>query len=173
MRIVDFAKARNLENQAVTRYINRHREIFDGHISKEGRQIVLDEIALSVLEEKYPLPKPVQVLEDTAARKQLIEAQEMIIKLQQQLVEAAPKIAMAEHNQFLISQIQQENEELKSENEELKKLKAAAASQIEETKEELRISQQRAAELSEKLENETNRPLSLYERLTGKRREQQ
>ena len=166
MRIVDFAKARNLENQAVTRYINRHREIFDGHISKEGRQIVLDEIALSVLEEKYPLPKPVQVLEDTAARKQLIEAQEMIIKLQQQLVEAAPKIAMAEHNQFLISQIQQENEELK-------KLKAAAASQIEETKEELRISQQRAAELEEKLENETNRPLSLYERLTGKRREQQ
>ena len=74
------------------------------------------------MDKKYPLPKPVEVIEDTEARRQLVEAQQLIIRLQQQLVEAAPKIAWAEQNQQMIDHITSENESLKVENSKLREI---------------------------------------------------
>lgn len=190
MKVADFTRGRNVENQAITRYINRHPELFDGHVMKDGREIVLDDVALDILNEKYPLPQPIQIVEDTEARRQLIEAQQMIIKLQQQLVEAAPIIALAEHNQYLISQMQQENEDLKSENAHLKetevKLKADNEflqrtqllcktyekslqeydTLIKTTEDSLHMAEQRAEKLQEELDAERNK--SWFQKLLGK-----
>lgn len=55
MKVTDFLRGRDVERQAVTRYINRHPEIFAGHITKDGKELELDEVAVDALGEVYPL----------------------------------------------------------------------------------------------------------------------
>jgi len=38
--------------------------------------MLLDDVAVELLEEVYPLPKPIEVVEDTESRAKLIEALE-------------------------------------------------------------------------------------------------
>ena len=104
--VADFAEERNQDKDTVNAYIRNHPEIQRETI-KKGRTRYLD------TDTKL---KPVEVIEDTEARRQLIEAQQFIIKLQQQLAEAAPKIAMAERNQHLLDMVSAENEQLKAKN---------------------------------------------------------
>ena len=75
MKLKDFAKEHNLDNQTVSRYINRHKELFDQHAIKEGQNIILDDVALEILGKKYPFPEPV-VVQDQAAREKLLEVTE-------------------------------------------------------------------------------------------------
>ncbi len=111
MKIQDFVKGRNVSYDTVRQYINRNPQLFDGHTGAR-RHIVLDDVAVGLLDAKYPLPKPVEIIEDAETRRQLIEAQQLIIRLQQQLVEAAPKIALAEQNQRFLDDMQLQNKEL-------------------------------------------------------------
>ena len=55
MRIKDFIIGRNVELQAVQKYIIRHPELFEGHIDKSERNMDLDEVAVDLLNKKYPL----------------------------------------------------------------------------------------------------------------------
>lgn len=87
MKVTDFLQGREVERQAVTRYINRHEELFAGHIKKVGKEIELDADAVAVLEKVYPLPAPVEVVEDKESREQLIQTQKLVIQLQQKLVD--------------------------------------------------------------------------------------
>ncbi|MEY8367049.1 hypothetical protein AALA22_15565 [Anaerovoracaceae bacterium 41-7] len=115
--VADFAEERNQDKDTVNAYIRNHPEIQRETIKKgRTRYLDTDTKAFEALEQKYPRLKPVEVIEDTEARRQLIEAQQFIIKLQQQLAEAAPKIAMAERNQHLLDMVSAENEQLKAKN---------------------------------------------------------
>ena len=49
LKLKDFAKEHNLDNQTVSRYINRHKELFNQHAIKEGQNIILDDVALVVV----------------------------------------------------------------------------------------------------------------------------
>ena len=120
LKIKEFIAGRNIKYDTVRKYIINNEELFKGHIGRPNN-IVLDEEAISILEKKYPLPEPIQVVEDTEARKKLIEAQQMIIELQQQLVMAAPKIAAADQNKYLLEKIENEAEELKEKSKSLEK----------------------------------------------------
>lgn len=53
----------------------------------DGKQKVLDDIAVELLDKKYPLSKPIQIIEDTESRNKLLEAQRTIIKMQQVIIE--------------------------------------------------------------------------------------
>ena len=75
MKLKDFAKEHNLDNQTVSRYINRHKELFNQHAIREGQNIILDDVALEILGKKYPFPEPV-VVQDQAAREKLLEVTE-------------------------------------------------------------------------------------------------
>ena len=112
LKIKEFIEGRNVRYDTVRKYIINNEELFKGHIGRPNN-IVLDKDAISILEKKYPLPEPIQVIEDTEARQKLIEAQQMIIELQQQLVIAAPKIAAADQNKYLLERIEDEAAELK------------------------------------------------------------
>ena len=101
MNITEFAKSRNIEPQAISRYIGRHQE-FKGHTKKSGKAVELDETAVELLEKKYPLPQPVQIIEDTESRQKLIKAQELIIQLQNKLLDAQSQIAEAEAIKLLL-----------------------------------------------------------------------
>ncbi|WP_026514112.1 hypothetical protein [Butyrivibrio sp. LB2008] len=107
-----------------------------------GKTIELDEEALKVLDGKYPLPKPVEVIEDietikelAATRKELadtrkilIEKEEKISELQEQLLVASRQIVQAEAMQLLVEdkkeQIQKEMEKSAKLQEELNQEKA-------------------------------------------------
>ena len=108
MTITEFLEGRTAERQAVTRYIERHKEEFREHISKKGREIEIDEVAFGILEKKYPLQSLVQVIEDKESRQKLIKAQEYIIQLQEKVNEQSLLIAKAESMQMLLENKEQQ-----------------------------------------------------------------
>lgn len=111
--VADFAEERKQDRDTVNAYIRNHPEIQKETVKRgKSRYLDTESAAFKALERKYPLEKPVEVIEDTEARRQLIDAQQMIIKLQQRLVEAAPKIALAEQNQRLLDNMRVQNQEL-------------------------------------------------------------
>ena len=57
---------------------------------------------MELLGKKYPLPAPVQIIEDTESRQKLIKAQELIIQLQGKLMDAQSQIAEAEATKILL-----------------------------------------------------------------------
>lgn len=142
MTITEFAKAHHVQSQTISIFIKRHEDLFEGHTKRVGKTIELDEEALKVLDEKYPLPKPVEVIEDietikelAATRKELadtrkilIEKEEKISELQEQLLVASRQIVQAEAMQLLVEdkkeQLQKEMEKSAKLHEELYQEKA-------------------------------------------------
>lgn len=121
MTITEFCKGREVDSQAVRRYIERHPEEFEGHTGKKGRETTLDDEAFRILEQKYPLAKPVQIIngadpeEYAAALKKIGQLQETIIKLQQARQEDLQKLAAAEATQILLEDKEEALRELKEE----------------------------------------------------------
>ena len=70
----------------MSEYVNNHPEISE-HTTMDGKQKVLDDIAVELLDKKYPLHKPIQIIEDTDSRNKLLESQRTIIKMQQVIIE--------------------------------------------------------------------------------------
>ena len=138
MNITEFAENRNIDRNAVSMYIRRHEKEFSGHIKQVGKTIELDNTALELLDKKYPLPAPVEVVEDRESREKLLLAQEYIIKLQQQLVELQGKAALVEAQQLL----------------------------LEDREQQLAAEKQRSSELAEKLEIE--RAKTWWDKLRGR-----
>ena len=100
MIITEFAKSRNIEPQAVSRYLNRHEEL-KKQCRKEGKNLLLTDDVLRVLDEKYPIPKPTIIMngvpeeEHRDALEKLLKAQELIIQLQNELTDQ--KLLQAEN----------------------------------------------------------------------------
>ena len=63
MKISDFARERNVEPQAVSRYISRHPEIQSVCKQENGRIVDLSPEAEALLAEQYPLPKPIEIIQ--------------------------------------------------------------------------------------------------------------
>ena len=127
MTIAEFCEGRNVDAQAIRKYIERHPEDFNGHTGKKGREITLDEIALEILEKKYPLPQLVQIIEDTESLKKLNKLQEEYIKLQNKWNEQSLLIAQAEAQKVLLEdkelQLQKEQERAEKLEQELARAK--------------------------------------------------
>lgn len=127
--ISEFAKSRNKTVSAITNYISKHENEFKGHIRKDGNKSVLDKAAIELLEKKYPLTKPIEIVRDTESMEKLLKAQEVIIQLQAQINQEQKLLAQAESMQLLLTdkqnlidklegdriQIEKENAELKEE----------------------------------------------------------
>lgn len=71
MNLSQFAQSRGLKQQTVSAYVQRHPEIFNGHISRNGKNKILDGEAISRLEEKYPLPQAELIAQLTAENERL------------------------------------------------------------------------------------------------------
>lgn len=107
MNISDFARARNVEPQTVSRYIKRHPEIEKLTI-KNGKKVELTAEAEELLDEIYPLPRPVEIVQGVPEKEhrellnKYAQAQEIIIKLQEERVLQAEKLAKLEATQALL-----------------------------------------------------------------------
>lgn len=115
MTIAEFINGRNVDSQAVRRYIERHPDEFNGHTGKKGREITLDEVAIEILEKKYPLPQMVQVIEDTESIKKLTIMQEKFIELQERFNQQATVIAQAEAQKILLEDKEHQIQKLEQE----------------------------------------------------------
>lgn len=158
MKVTDFLKGREVERQAVTRYINRHEEIFKGHIEKVGKEIELDSVAVEELEKVYPLPKPVTLVngvpheEFIRVQNELIMAQKVVGELQKRLLEAQEQIATAKATELLLEDKTQRISDLEA--------------KVEADKDEIKALQE--ALTTERLELEKERSKSWVQKLLGK-----
>ena len=86
--IAEFSESRNVDRDTVNAFIRNHSEI-KKQTQKQGKNIVIDTEceAFALLDKQYPLPTPVQIIEDTESRQKLIKAQELIIQLQSENAE--------------------------------------------------------------------------------------
>ena len=186
MNLTEFASSRGVAHQTVSMYISRHPE-FNEHISKDGRNTVLDDEAIRMLEEKYPLPQPVQVIPDAATKEENEKLKEKVILLQEELngllrerADNAELIASATAQQRYIEQqesiIADMKEDLLEEQGKVSVLqteKATMKTAMEFQKNELELAQdglKKAEEEKEQLRKELDqlRSRSFWQRLFGR-----
>lgn len=122
--ISEFAKKRNIDKDTVNAWIRKHPDINSCcTIQNKEKTIDITSTAYKVLEKKYPLPKPIEVVEDIETRKKLVQAQEYIVQLQKKIMdmqeelnESNIKIASIQSMQLLIDD---KNQQLKEKNNEI------------------------------------------------------
>lgn len=119
MKISEFLQGRSVARQAVTRYINRHDEIFKNHVKKDGKELDLDIVAIEALEKVYPLEMPVNVINGVPKesfikiQNELIVSQKKIESLQGQLLDVQEQIATAKAQELLLEDKTNQVSELK------------------------------------------------------------
>ena len=94
MTITEFARSREQQPQTISRYINRHADLFKGHTKKTGKTVELDAAAVELLDKVYPLPKPVTLIQGVPEEEHLRVLQKkdaQIQALQQKLIEMQEK----------------------------------------------------------------------------------
>lgn len=133
MKITEFLQGRNVERQAVTRYINRHDQIFKNHVKKDGKELDLDMVAIEALEKIYPLEMPVNVIDGVPKesfikiQNELIASQKKIEGLQGQLLDVQEQIAVAKAQELLLedrtNQVSELKEQIDLKNNEIESLK--------------------------------------------------
>lgn len=141
MTIAEFAKKRGVDQQTIYKYIKRHPELFNDHIS--GHPMQLDEAALRLLSTIYPEKNAVEVIEDTDAYRQLVAAQNKILKLQEQIHAYERMKADSEASERLLEQREEDNawlkqqiEKLQNETNQERKATAEAKKDAEEARKE-------------------------------------
>ena len=159
-----FAESRGVKQGTVSKYINRHSEMFEGHTEIKGNAMLLDDTAIDILDEVYPLPKPIEVIQDIETIKELSQARKELNDLKDEMVKNAKVVAQAEATIKLLE---------------------TAEIELDETRTELKNERERADSISEKyaelmaekakletlLDVEKNRRLSFWERLTGQKQD--
>lgn len=176
MKIKDFIQGRGVSYQTIRKYITNHPELFKGHTGKKNC-IILDDIAIKLLDEKYPLSKPVEVIEDIENLKKLMQAQELIIRLQQELNEKTEQLLESKKNEYLLEakyeqvkdlaikadSLKNENANLKMNIEALERKNEREFDEFEEYKDRQRKKVER---LENALEHEKNK--NWWDKLRGK-----
>lgn len=130
--LIDFARSRNEKTDTIRKYISRHKKEFEGHISFSGTKMEIDDEAYSLLDKVYPLQEQIQIVEDTEIRKNLMQAQELIIQLQMQMMEMQEKVALAKASKVLLEDREQQIAEMGAEKKELKEQIADKEKKIED-----------------------------------------
>ena len=147
MNIKEFAQGRGVDPQAVSRYIARHSDEFDGLITRDGKSSVLSDEAIEILDDVYPLPRPVEVVVDHVSREKLVQAQDQIIRLQKQLMDQTALIADSKYNKLLL---EQRNDEIARKEKEISQLDDT----LQQKDDEIRRLQEQLAKVSSDLSAE-------------------
>lgn len=95
MYLKDFAEMRQISYQTVNSYIRRNSSIFDKHKKLKNGKVWLSKKAIEILSNQYPLEVEKQLKTD----RELIEAQQTIIKLQAMLYESQSKLMILENKE--------------------------------------------------------------------------
>jgi len=121
--ISDFASARQQDRGTVNAWIRCHEDVNACcQIIGKDKYIDTSSEGYRLLEKQYPLPRPIEVIEDKESRAALIQAQQLIIRLQEQLKEQAIQIAEQKSVQLLLEDREKQLAEQKEQAKEQKEL---------------------------------------------------
>ena len=173
MKMTDFARERGVNRDTITQYIRRNDELFKGHTEVKGKSLYIDEVALDILDKKYPLHKPVELIEDietikelSETRMKLVEASKMIINLQNKITEQSLLIAKAEAIQMLLEDKTKELERIENMLEKAETRVEKAETRAEMAEEQKTAADDEIAALRKELEVERNK--SWWDKLRGR-----
>lgn len=160
VKIKDFAATRNVDRDTVNAFIRKHPEIRKD-VKRVGKNTIIDDNTegYELLNEKYPLPQLIQVIEDTESIKKLAAANERIAKLQEIVGQQKELLLKADNHIQLLEYKKDEFEHYKRESKE----------QIANLSTDLTEKNSEIERLKAELEVEKTRKLSLKERLFGKK----
>ncbi len=186
-----FAEGRGLKRDTVNAYIRRNQELFSAHIQQTKDGILLDDAALSLLDQKYPLPSPVEVIPDTKSREELILEQKktaalqekvialtqelndtklLLVKKEDEMLRLEDKAAKVEsEGNELKDKLHVQDQELREKSEELIKASVSleyTQKELDQKNDELEKEKERASAAEEELQR--MRSASFWKRLTGK-----
>lgn len=125
LKTSDFLNGRNVERQALTRYINRHPELFKNHTKKVGKEIELDDEAVAILDKIYPLIQPVELINGVPQevhikiQNELIQVQKDNAELMKALLQAHEQLSVANTEKLLLEEKTKQFDELKADNRQL------------------------------------------------------
>lgn len=164
--LVKFAESRGVNPDTVATYIRRHPEVFSGHTQQQGNKLLLDDDAVKILDEKYPLPKPVEIINGVDptlyqnALERLEKAKDLVIQLKDAKSQLELDLAKKESEQLLL----EEKMNLETEKMQIKVDHLEAEKNQMETQYLDEISR-----LQQELQKEKSRKLSFMERLKGRK----
>lgn len=160
----DYAEQKKVSYEAVRQQVIRYKNDLGSHIIRDGRQQFLDEDAVAFLDGKRQKNPVTVIQQDKNKRMEALEEQvkqlllktaaqaDRIAELSEWKAEKAVAIAGAEQQKLLLEE------------------RTKRVEQLESTAREVEDKLRQAEERAQQLEEEMSRPLSLYERLTGKRK---
>ena len=158
MLLTNFAEERGVKVDTIKKYIKRHESEFDGHIFHKGTKAELDEVAFIMLDEVYPHPKPVQVIQGVPneEHKELLAKYEAVLekysKVQEELTRTTRELSLQEGRQMLLEEKDKRIDDIKG--------------ILEHSQDELKKTRQELEESKDELERLKNR--NLWERITNK-----
>lgn len=114
MTLKEFAESRGIDYSTLMQWLWRHPELRQ-QMGKKGKNYILapESEVYAELDKKYPMPRPVQVVQDEEARQALAEAQKKIEILQDRLLQAGEQLRELEGTRLLLEQRNQELEQMK------------------------------------------------------------
>lgn len=162
--ISDFAKERAIDRDTVNAWIRNHEEV-NKACRKAGKEKTIDTSseAYQLLEKQYPLPRPIQIIEDTESRQKLIKLQEAYIQLQGKMVEASNQLAQAEATKLLLEDKEEQLEKAEKQRDKAEERADKVADELQHFRAE---AEAKIKELEEKLQAEKDK--SWWQKLRGK-----
>jgi hypothetical protein len=104
MTVLEFCSIRGIQTQRVLKYIQRNPENFEGHTSKNGQYMEIDDDAFAILDKKYPIPSEVIPSPSAELMAELDRAKNMIIQLQADAIVHEKLLAKAELDKLLLEE---------------------------------------------------------------------
>ena len=163
IKITDFSTVRKIDRNAVTQYIRRHPELFEGHTVVYRKALYGDDDAIRMLDKKYPLSTStaVEIVQDPEVhilQKQVIELQEAIIASQKKIQVLTEYAAIADARQLLIEEKTKQIDEQKKRMDELEK-------ERDEAKAKSVLSEAECQRLSEQMADESRRRIAAEKKM--------
>lgn len=174
----DYAEQKKVSYEAVRQQVIRYKNDLGSHIIRDGRQQFLDEDAVAFLDGKRQKNPVTVIQQDKNERMEALEEQvkqlllktaaqaDRIAELSEWKAEKAVAIAGAEQQKLLLEERTKRVEQLESTAKEAMDKLREVENAAREAVDKLRQAEERA----QQLEEEINRPLSIRERLQGKRK---
>ncbi len=149
MTLQEFVNTNDVAYETVRIFIKRHK--LETLKDSKGR-VILPDSTLNVLEKQYQKKQPLQVIEDPALLKKILQLQDKVIELQERLEKAATQMAEKNADIKLLESQKQDMKKLLEEN--------------EKQKEQIKQLKGNADELGRKLDHMRHR--TLWQRIRNK-----
>ena len=170
--IKDYAKDNGITYEAVRQQVKRYQNELEGHIHQEGRTQFLDDIAVEILNE-HRAKNPIAIYDsskDEMIEQLKQEKENLLIKIAAQADQIAELALWKSEKSLLLAEANQQQLLLEEKSNQISLLTSnleEIKANIKELEDKLHLEQQKSEQLNSKLQEESNRQLSFYERLTG------